>query len=104
MSQLACEYVLSIVCSYFASKFLYPLCGDDVPVRQRAGQYELFTKVDSMVRKGLSELILSDNVDHTSSKSDSLLGGAMARALCYIQRFIILQIGILIPVFIVSAP
>lgn len=54
--------------------------------RTRPGQYELFTKVDAEIRQGLAELILNDATEHSTTKSDSLLGGAMARALCYIHR------------------
>lgn len=46
----------------------------------------MFAKVDSDIRNGLGGLILSDTTEHASTKSDSLLGGAMARALCYIHR------------------
>ena len=60
-----------------ANNFVYP---------SRPGQYELFTKVDTDIRQGLSELMLNDTTDHSSTKSDSLLGGALARALCYIHR------------------
>lgn len=68
-------------------KFLHPPEeGASKSHRTRAGQYELFAKVDAEVRQGLSNLILSDKTEHNSSKSDSLLGGGMARALCYIHR------------------
>ena len=46
----------------------------------------MFAKVDSDIRNGLGEMILNDTSDHVTTKSDSLLGGAMARALCYIHR------------------
>lgn len=68
-------------------KFLYPSSdGEDSIIHHRPGQYEVFAKVDSLIRSGISQLILNDSSDHTSTKSDSLLGGAMARALCYIHR------------------
>lgn len=54
--------------------------------RSRPGQYDFFAKVDGEVRQGLGELILDDTTDHSSTNSDSLLGGGMARALCYIHR------------------
>lgn len=68
-------------------KFLYP-SEDNISQRHhnRPGQYDMFAKVDADIRHGLGELILSDTTDHVSTKSDSLLGGAMARALCYIHR------------------
>lgn len=46
----------------------------------------MFAKVEADIRHGLGQLILKDSTDHSSTKSDSLLGGAMARALCYIHR------------------
>lgn len=56
-------------------------------VHTRPGQYELFSRVESQVRSGLGKLIMSDESHHSSTKSDSLLGGAMARAMCHIHRF-----------------
>ena len=52
----------------------------------RAGQYDLFNTIETQVRNGLGNLMLDDCTDHTSTKSDSLVGGAMARALCHIHR------------------
>jgi len=76
-----------LACNSISSKFLYPSCeSTSVAIHSRAGQYELFSRVESQVRVGLGELIMSDETDHASTKSDSLLGGAMARALCHIHR------------------
>ena len=67
-------------------KFLYPSEDGNSQKCQRAGQYDMFAKVDADIRHGLGELISNDTADHASTKSDSLLGGAMARALCFIHR------------------
>ena len=69
------------------SKFLYPSCEaqDNIASVHRPGQCENLNKVDSLVRHGLGQLILNDTEDHNSTKSDSLLGGALARALCHIH-------------------
>lgn len=60
--------------------------GNSKSYHNRPGQYDMFAKVDSDIRHGLSELILNDSIDHDSTTSDSLLGGAMARALCHIHK------------------
>jgi hypothetical protein len=69
------------------SKFLYPSCEtqENIASVHRPGQCENLNKVDSLVRYGLGQLILNDTEDHSSTKSDSLLGGALARALCHIH-------------------
>ena len=46
----------------------------------------MFVKVDADIRHGLGQLVSNDTADHASTKSDSLLGGAMARTLCFIHR------------------
>ncbi|KAK4035955.1 general transcription factor IIH subunit 3 [Daphnia magna] len=76
-----------IACNSKSTKFLYPsMDGTSRSYHNRPGQYDMFAKVDSDVRHGLGELILNDMTDNDSTKSDSLLGGAMARALSYIHR------------------
>ncbi|EFX81722.1 hypothetical protein DAPPUDRAFT_224195 [Daphnia pulex] len=76
-----------IACNSKSTKFLYPSeNGDSKSYHNRPGQYDMFAKVDSDIRHGLSELILKDSIDHDSTTSDSLLGGAMARALCHIHK------------------
>lgn len=68
-------------------KFLYPPeCETSQVYHNKPGQYDMFAKVESDIRNGLAELILSDTSENSTTKSDSLLGGAMARALCYIHR------------------
>jgi len=64
-----------------------PENGDLVASRNsRNGQYDLFSTIETQIREGLGNLMLDDSTDHTSTKSDSLVGGAMARALCHIHR------------------
>lgn len=76
-----------LACNSISSKFLYPSSETkSLEVHTRPGQYELFSRVESQVRSGLGKLIMSDESHHSSTKSDSLLGGAMARAMCHIHR------------------
>ncbi|XP_039281966.1 general transcription factor IIH subunit 3 [Nilaparvata lugens] len=69
------------------SKFIYP--GNDegeslLGARQRDGQYELFTHVEKTIRGNLQSVIT--NSKPPDPTKETLLAGAFAMALCYINR------------------
>jgi len=51
--------------------------------KAQGGQYELFSQVDNCIKQRVKEVMTSEV---QSVQTDSLIGGAMAMALCYVHR------------------
>lgn len=75
------------------SVFLYPKNDPTVPVMSEAdedvtegsdGKYELFNQVDKQIKEGIKNLI--DNCMNGQLYPDSLVAGALAMALCHINK------------------
>ncbi|XP_046746931.1 general transcription factor IIH subunit 3 isoform X1 [Diprion similis] len=73
-----------MACHSHSSTFLYP---DEklMEVRQIDGQYEGFMMVEKTVRQNLQKLI-HEIATNKPLNTESLIGGALAMALCYIVR------------------
>jgi len=54
------------------------------PLRQQDGQYESFYQVETLVRQGVQKLVTSGA--NSGGKGESLLSGALHKALCYINK------------------
>lgn len=74
------------IITFYHRKFLHPPEHPRIESLCRPGQYDLFSRVDADVRNGLGELLLNDTSSQNGAKSESLVGGAMARALCFIHK------------------
>lgn len=73
------------MCGFF-SEWLYPSgqnTGEDI--RQQDGQHEMFSEVERAVRQKVAEMLNQRN-SMAPGKGESLLAGALARALCYVHR------------------
>lgn len=73
-----------VACHHHTSKFLYPAIDKLTEIRQIDGQYELFTKLEKMIKTNLCELIQS--APKVTSNSETMLAGCLAMILCYITR------------------
>lgn len=62
---------------------MYPGSSKPLDIRQIDGQYEIFTLIERTVKQNLARLLTTDQSDVIT---ESLLGGAIAMALCYITR------------------
>lgn len=77
-----------LTCHVRTTEFLYPCREENSEIiRQQDGQYELFTQVEKSVRSNLQKLLKREaaNAKHLNA-SESLIAGAIAMALCYINR------------------
>lgn len=75
-----------MACHSLAAEFLYPEEHSKISdIRQIDGQYEIFTYVEKTVRQRLQKLINSAPVEKITT-SESLISGALSKALCYIGR------------------
>merc|ERR1719435_334120 len=69
-------------CSY-----LYPdPAGGSQLLRQQDGQYEEFYQVETVVRQRVGEVLARDETKGHGRSSESLLSGAMAKALAYVNK------------------
>lgn len=77
-----------LTCHAKTTEFLYPSRGESSQVvRQQDGQYELFTQVEKSIKINLQKLLKKEaSCDKDLVTSDSLIAGAIAMALCYINR------------------
>ncbi|XP_011331600.2 general transcription factor IIH subunit 3 [Ooceraea biroi] len=71
-----------MACHSHSAQFLYP-CESTAEIRQMDGQYERFTMVERTVRQQLQQVISEITMDLSA---ESLISGALSRALCYIAR------------------
>ncbi|KAF4523887.1 hypothetical protein B566_EDAN010205 [Ephemera danica] len=76
-------------CDTANSDWLYPKTestfGASDDARQQDGQHEVFSEVERTVRRRIAEL-LTQRGGGAAGKGESLLAGALSRALCYIHR------------------
>jgi len=77
-----------LACHSHSSEFLYPAPKSETPEDSRSqdGRYELFTKVNNSIRDKVKDLIL--NKSQGVVYPESLLAGALCKALCYINKMI----------------
>jgi len=74
-----------VACDTDTTEWLYPEDKPDVAdLRQTDGQHELFNELERTVRRKIAEMLKRSA--GTSSKGESMLSGALGRALCYIHR------------------
>ncbi len=60
--------------------------GDGAVLRQRDGQFEAFYRVESGIRKQVTEILRRETSPGAPVNSDSLLSGALCLALSYVNR------------------
>lgn len=79
-----------LTCHARCTEFLYPCKEENSEViRQQDGQYELFTQVEKTVRSNLQKLLKRESAAAKQiNSSESLIAGAIAMALCYINRHV----------------
>lgn len=80
-----------VACHARTTEFLYPCKEENQEViRQQDGQYELFTQVEKNVKTSLQKLIkreaLAAREMNQPTVCDTLIAGAVAMSLCYINR------------------
>lgn len=74
-----------VACDTDSTEWMYPEEKSDVAdLRQTDGQHELFNELERTVRRRVSDM-LKKNAGGTG-KGESMLSGALGRALCYIHR------------------
>jgi len=83
------RHKVALVAAHAAGcSFLYPgEAGESGKVlRQQDGQYEEFYQVETVVRQRVGEVLARDETKGHGRSSESLLSGAMAKALAYVNK------------------
>jgi transcription initiation factor TFIIH subunit 3 len=74
-----------VACDINSSEWLYPEERSDIAdLRQMDGQHELFNKLERTTRSKIADMLKRGS--EVSTKGESMLSGAIGRALCYIHR------------------
>jgi transcription initiation factor TFIIH subunit 3 len=74
-----------VACDTDSTEWMYPEDKSDVAdLRQTDGQHELFNELERTVRRKVSEMLKKNSGG--TGKGESMLSGALGRAICYIHR------------------
>ncbi|CAH0383480.1 unnamed protein product [Bemisia tabaci] len=85
----ACNRVAVIGSDYCRNKYLYPDEKNKLNIRQTDSQYEMFTLVEQTIRNNVKSFFNDDSSkddEDEPSKLPSLISGAAALGLCFINR------------------
>ncbi|CAB3385112.1 Hypothetical predicted protein [Cloeon dipterum] len=74
-----------VACDTETTEWIYPESKADMSdLRQQDGQHELFNELERTVRRKIAQLLKRSA--GSNSKGESMLSGALGRALCYVHR------------------